>query len=106
MKIQIFRSNIELDIISKKYKEAQALDLKIRSELLKRDLVEATPIDTGLAKASWEVTAINEETLQIKNDVPYIGLLNHGSSKQAPSHFIEMVALKHGKPVGTILTET
>lgn len=66
------------------------------------ELVNKTPIDTGHARASWKV----EETsvsINLINDAEYIQYLNEGSSKQAPSHFIESTALKYGVPVGTIV---
>jgi len=72
------------------------------AENLKKELQLATPIDTGLAAASWEVS----ETIkahQISNSVPYIQYLNQGTSKQAPAYFVERTALQYGTPVGTIV---
>ncbi len=69
---------------------------------LEEELVSATPIDTGLARASWN-TVKTKEGFDITNSVPYIERLNEGSSKQAPERFIENVALKYGKPLGTIV---
>jgi hypothetical protein len=67
------------------------------------ELKEVTPIDTGLARASWKVSPIVEDAVNITNDVPYIEQLNSGSSKQAPAYFIEKVALKYGTPNGVIV---
>lgn len=69
---------------------------------LKEDLVEATPIDTGLARESWKITEQNNN-FNIENTVDYIQYLNEGSSTQAPSHFIETTALQYGKPLGVIV---
>ena len=80
--------------------------LKSSCERMVEDLKEATPVDTGRARDSWKI----EETqgmrypLVVKNNVPYIERLNAGSSKQAPSFFVERIALQHGKPDGTIVT--
>jgi len=63
-------------------------------------LKEATPVDTGEARDGWKL-----KKDAIVNDVEYIDYLNHGSSKQAPSHFIEktLLAQKGLKPNGTIV---
>jgi hypothetical protein len=64
------------------------------------ELKNATPVDTGNAKESW---GINANPLSVENTADYIEHLNSGSSKQAPSHFIETVALKYGTPIGVIV---
>lgn len=78
-------------------------------------LIMATPVDTGRARANWQVS-INAEVsseldstdaqgaitrnkgvidgyrggeLIIQNNVSYIGALNNGSSAQAPAGFVE-----------------
>lgn len=69
-------------------------------EELKNDLVLATPVDTGEAQKGWVI-----EGDSIVNHVDHIGVLNTGSSKQAPSHFIEKTLLAHEgiSPSGTIV---
>jgi hypothetical protein len=78
-------------------------------------LIMATPVDTGRARANWQVSvnsAVDAEVdstdaqgaitrnkgvidgyrggeLVIQNNVPYIGALNDGSSAQAPAGFIQ-----------------
>lgn len=78
-------------------------------------LVMATPVDTGRARANWrvsigtEVSATVDSTnaqeslsrnkaiimgyrngdLIIQNNLPYIEILNRGSSAQAPAGFVE-----------------
>ena len=78
-------------------------------------LIMATPVDTGRARANWQVSidteiegeigdtnaqaAItrNAEVIRgyrngaiiLQNNVPYIGALNNGSSAQAPAGFVE-----------------
>ena len=68
-------------------------------ELL-NSLKEATPVDTGNARDGWTI-----EKNSIVNHVEYIDELNGGSSKQAPSHFIERTLLsKDGvRPNGVIV---
>lgn len=77
----------------------------------------ATPVDTGRARANWQVSLVGPETSQrnetdrggsatiarnnaviagfeggkiwLSNNVPYIGRLNEGWSAQAPAGFVE-----------------
>jgi hypothetical protein len=79
--------------------------LATASDKIIDDLVQATPIDTGRARAGWVSRQDGRNTI-ISNDVPYIEDLNNGHSKQAPSYFIEKVLLSHGKAIGAILTKT
>jgi hypothetical protein len=74
---------------------------------LKDELVLATPVDTGLARESWEVYPIKvgvHPAYEIRNNTPYIGALNDGHSDQAPAHFIESIALKYGRAKGQVVT--
>lgn len=85
-----------------------------------RQVVIATPVDTGRARFGWYITlnapstevppegkytmpsaakhsAVGDyytvkDVLYITNNVPYIGDLNNGSSKQAPARFVENAA--------------
>jgi len=59
-------------------------------EGLKNELVMATPVDTGNARAGWQIVNGN-----IINDVEYISDLNNGHSPQAPERFIERVVLSN-----------
>lgn len=56
-------------------------------------LVKKTPIDTGRAKRGWKRVKEFEFNGQvqtvIRNDVPYIGVLDKGSSKQAPNGIVD-----------------
>lgn len=76
-----------------------AYDLQVRK--LVNKLSQATPVDTGRAAAGWRL-----KNNVIVNDTPYISELNHGSSQQAPSFFIEKTVLSSPslKPKGTIVT--
>lgn len=86
-----------------------------------RQVVIATPVDTGRARYGWYITVnapsietppegnytvpdINthsnvgtftvKDKLYITNNVPYITDLNNGSSKQAPARFVEKAAMR------------
>jgi len=72
---------------------------------LKKELEDATPIDTGLARSSWELSGSSGEK-RLTNTVDYIESLNNGHSKQAPSNFVQHIAIKFGKPLGPIITVT
>lgn len=78
-------------------------------------VIMATPVDTGRARANWQVsidTEIDSEvdstnaqgaiarnasvirgyrngSIILQNNLPYIGALNNGSSAQAPAGFVE-----------------
>ncbi|WP_086464347.1 hypothetical protein [Oceanibaculum nanhaiense] len=51
---------------------------------LLQELRAATPVETGRARDGWHLTEAG-----IRNDVPYVGRLNAGSSRQAPAGFVE-----------------
>jgi len=105
LKIQVKNIDKEIKSIKKErdkitQKEITKVGLQMRSQLS-----AATPVDTGLARDSWTLTIL-PGTAIVRNNVPYIDKLNQGSSKQAPSFFVETVALRFGKPVGVIVTKT
>jgi hypothetical protein len=79
-------------------------DLIGKVEYATKTLREVTPVDTGKARASWRSNIVvrNGEvaSAEITSDVDYMEYLNNGSSKQAPSFFIEQVLLRIG-----VLTE-
>lgn len=88
-------------------KEAESIR-KVASERVRAsvlaDLQRDTPVDTGKARDSWEaspVDAIGGFTVQ--NLVDYIKYLNLGHSQQAPSYFIDGIALRYGKALGAIV---
>jgi hypothetical protein len=66
------------------------------------ELRQQTPVDTGLARASWK-SSESDKYFLVENTTDYIQYLNEGSSKQAPARFIESTALKYGNPIGTIV---
>lgn len=56
-------------------------------------IVEATPVDTGQARASWRISKTQEGEIfkwRIVNGVPYIIFLEYGSSKQAPQGMVRI----------------
>jgi len=105
MKLSIKGVNGEFKRLSVKLEESSTVSSKKVVEHLVRDLRDATPVDTGRARDSWRVTqeSAKPSSFSVTNSTEYIQYLNQGSSKQAPAHFIESVALQYGKPVGTIV---
>jgi hypothetical protein len=100
---------VEVDL-SKFYSDAKKQLSNLKDQNLKEkglealnELVENTPVDTGLAQASWSLSS-DGKTITITNNQDYVKYLNAGSSKQAPSMFIEQVLLNYGKPKGPIVT--
>jgi len=65
-------------------------------------LAEATPVDTGEARAGWK-----QEGDVISNEVPHIAVLNQGTSRQAPAYFIEstVLSIPGVKPAGQIVRQ-
>ena len=64
------------------------------------DVKNATPVDTGRARNSWQARPIGENErglrqYEVKNPVNYIGELNMGSSRQAGANFIEESFLRY-----------
>lgn len=54
---------------------------------LKSQVIPRTPIDTGRARRGWRVRkGLNK---RIENQVPYIGALERGRSRQAPRGFVK-----------------
>lgn len=76
-------------------------------------IIKATPVDTGTAKGNWNIAINNpdlstdkppdknrslrpgdvpkvrlDQKIIISNNLPYIGKLEHGSSKQAPAGMV------------------
>lgn len=101
--------NISLKNVDSEFKKLFESQTKLTEEealktvnKMKSELVRETPIDTGLARASWNVER-QDKNFNLENTAEYIEYLNQGSSKQAPAYFIETVALKYGKPLGTIV---
>ena len=47
------------------------------------EVKNTTPVDTGLAKRSWNKSK-NRDTTKINNKQPYISELDEGKSRQAP----------------------
>jgi len=86
-------------------KKAIAKEVLARSNLMLQELKNATPVDTGNARDSWAISQDQNGIVRIANSTDYIDDLNRGTSKQAPSFFIEKVAIKYGKPVGVIVKE-
>ena len=93
--------------------ETEVVVRKIAFEVLK-GVVQKTPVDTGRAKANWNLgfgqinNRITENTtfrlitppkgsgkriIYITNHLPYINFLEQGSSKQAPQGMVDLTML-------------
>jgi HK97 gp10 family phage protein len=105
MKMKITGINSTFESLKISLENEKMKELRRVSKLMVRDLKEATPVDTGLARDSWKTTE-RKKSIEVSNDVEYLKYLNEGSSKQAPSHFVEQVALKYGTPLGAITEST
>jgi hypothetical protein len=97
----------EMARVRSKQKNISDKHLLSTSTKMLTDLKVKTPVDTGLARDSWKIASVwlgkPFSFLNVKNDVPYISRLNQGSSKQAPKYFVELTALKYGRPFGNIV---
>jgi len=91
--------------LEKEQQKIISKELDTVTDTMVKELREATPVDTGHARDSWSKQKKSANLISIKNDASYIKRLNAGSSKQAPSYFIEDVVLKHAKPKGFIVED-
>jgi len=103
IKLKLLNVDSEFQNLNKKAKSEIRSKNLVLAGILKTELVNATPIDTGLARKSWSITPNLFGAANIENNVEYINKLNEGSSKQAPAHFVERIALKYGRPLGVIV---
>lgn len=62
---------------------ATDLMTNVRTEVTAR-----TPIDTGRARRGWQ-SRTSAVSKSVVNNVPYIGALERGRSKQAPNGFVK-----------------
>lgn len=53
------------------------------------ELQITTPVDTGRARAGWNMNQVTPDHAQVVNNVEYIVRLNEGHSKKAPAMFVE-----------------
>ena len=106
MGIRITMSGVAAEFarMDKEAKKKISKDLSVEGRKIVSDLKSVTPVDTGNARDHWKIDYIREKDLSIVNEVPYIEYLNNGSSAQSPAHFVESVALRHGRPIGQIIT--
>lgn len=101
MRIRIKGLSDTFKRLSVELSKTETVNLQREASKMLIELEAATPVDTGLAKESWSLDDQGSRVI-ISNDTPYIQYLNEGSSKQAPSHFVEQIALKYGTPLGAI----
>lgn len=95
--------------MSETRKTIRELSTEINTDLSKfvKDYISTlkttTPIRTGRARNGWQSTFQRKSigkggTIPIaKNDVPYIGVLDDGSSRQAPTGIVEPALRKTRK---------
>lgn len=102
MKTHVLNADKELERLQQLQRQSAKGQSKLTVVALKNDLQMATPVDTGLARRSWKVVE-GQEGHDVVNTVSYIQYLNAGSSRQAPAHFVEAIALVYGRPLGTIV---
>ena len=79
-------SNIKRDIRAKFQRAVNSF-----FEELNTSSSKITPIRTGRARRGWRKSGkyrIGDSGVMIENQVPYIGLLDEGRSKQAPAGII------------------
>ena len=98
--IKVRGLNSLLEEIQSKYKTELAAKKKGKIEKMVHNLQENTPVQTGYARDHWKA---HEDS--ITNTADYISDLNHGTSEQAPSYFVEKTLLKEVgvTPNGTIV---
>ena len=97
--------------------------LRATALVISQTVISATPVDTGHARANWQVgidapiteeiaeedqsggativrnagtirAATPQKSIILSNNVPYIHKLNEGSSAQAPAQFVQLAILE------------
>jgi len=66
-------------------------------------IIARTPVDTGLAQSSWQISFEREGTkfkCAITNPVHYVIFLEYGWSKQAPYGMVRITLQERGLPSG------
>ena len=102
MKVTVKGIDKTLDDLAKQIESKRSTIAETKATSLMAELALATPVKTGLAMSSWVLRKLKDGDA-IVNTVPYVAYLNNGSSKQAPAHFVETIALKYGKAKGAII---
>lgn len=96
--------------------------LRVTALTINQTVITSTPVDTGHARANWQVgidapitkeideddvsgvatiarnasiiiSATPRKAIVLSNNVPYINFLNDGSSSQAPAQFVQLAIL-------------
>jgi len=100
LSLEIVNFKRELDRVEREVKQQANLEIGERVQFATETLKIVTPVDTGEARLGWEnntfIALDGYLDGAINNDVEHIVYLNRGSSKQAPSYFIEQVLTKIG----------
>lgn len=97
----------EFKRLSEEIDRIEIMTVKSEGPRVVAALVEATPEDTGEAKDGWEFRVDVQGKGVISNDVEHIVYLNAGSSRQAPTMFIEKTLLAQElTPKGSIIDRT
>jgi len=102
MKIKITGISNTFNSLKKSLEKETQKGFEKEVRKFKSELRFATPVDTGEARDSWQVF-FNKGKATVVSDAEHMPRLNEGYSKQAPSNFIERVAIRFGKPVGLIV---
>tara|TARA_R110000782_G_C14520564_1_gene381055 strand:+ start:123 stop:416 length:294 start_codon:yes stop_codon:yes gene_type:complete len=79
MKVEVLGINETLRFLGKSVTQNVAQVASIYEEEARK----ATPIKSGRARRNWTKT-VNSQGFDVSNNVPYIGRLEEGYSKQAP----------------------
>jgi hypothetical protein len=93
---------------------------KVALELFRR-VIYKTPVDTGRARANWQVTIGSQatmskataasagfkagDTIYLTNNLPYIRKLEEGSSQQAPAGMVALTVQEFAQVVNQISVE-
>lgn len=68
-------------------KVPQYTDPETVALLLEQEIRKRTPIDTGEARAGWEIDLFKNGNVRLTNNVDYVQYLQFGHSRQAPRGF-------------------
>ena len=86
MKIGIsVNSTIAVTLAMERARKKEAASL---ADDILRGVVKRNPERSGAAKRAWTKTKLQDDNYRISNQKPYIGVLDKGSSSQAPQGMV------------------
>lgn len=75
------------DVISRKLAKTLTMTIQEVADLVETTAIRNTPVKTGYTRSQW-AQKVNKQDFEVSNQVPWIGKLEAGASRQAPKGII------------------